>query len=90
MSSCKNALSVGLQPGSVAPLRYFSFGLALLLLDDFGLVADLASLADLHPHVLHIPSPFQKKNRVSTMEPSHRTLASCDHIVDCSWHKSTD
>jgi hypothetical protein len=52
---------MGLQNGSGTPLHYFVFGLALLLLDDFGLVAGLALLPDRHPHVLHILAPFQKE-----------------------------
>ena len=43
------------------PLHYFFFGLALLLMEDFGLAAGLAFLPDLHPHVLHILVPFRKE-----------------------------
>jgi hypothetical protein len=53
--------AMGLQRASAVPLRYFFLGLALLLFDDFGLVAGLALLPDLHPHVLHILAPFQKQ-----------------------------
>jgi hypothetical protein len=35
--------------------------LALLLAEDFGLAAGLAFLPELHPHLLHILAPFQKK-----------------------------
>jgi hypothetical protein len=64
--------------------------LALLLLEDFGLVAGLALLPDLHPHVLHILAPLQKRNQVSVMAPQHRTLVPSHLIVDCDRQKSTD
>jgi hypothetical protein len=65
---------VGLQRGSVVSLRYFFFGLALLLVEDFGLAAGLVFLPDRHPHVLHILAPLQKGNQLSMMTPQHRTL----------------
>jgi hypothetical protein len=54
--------AVGVQRSSAVPLRYFFFGFALLLGEDFGLAAGLAFLPDLHPHVLHILAPFQKEH----------------------------
>jgi hypothetical protein len=51
---------MGLHRGSGAPLHYFFFDLALLLVDGLAFADGLSFLPDLHPHVLHIFAPFQK------------------------------
>ena len=51
------------QRALTASLPYFFFGLALLLVADFGLVVGLALLPDRHPQVLHILAPFPSELR---------------------------
>jgi len=46
-----------------ARMHYFFFGFGLLLVEDLDLdwVAGMVFFPDLHPHVLHILTPFRKE-----------------------------
>jgi hypothetical protein len=54
--------------------HHFFLGLAFLLTEDFGLVAGLAFLPDLHPHVLHILEPIHENSLAGRILSPRRAL----------------